>query len=130
MLNANKNTYNWYSKQEYGNTINFIQNEKGLDFIDAVKYLNNEEFQVANFKEEKVVYDSSKYKYKEKEDMAVSRDYLINKRMLNEDLVNQLIEQDYIKEDKMKMYVSNGKIKMGKLLAQINVVLVRHLLEV
>ena len=48
-----------------------------------------------------------------KEDMAVSRDYLINKRMLNEDLVNQLIEQDYIKEDKMKMYVSNGKIKMG-----------------
>ena len=130
VLNANKNTYNWYSKQEYGNTINFIQNEKGLDFIDAVKYLNNEEFQVANFKEEKVVYDSSKYKYKEKEDMAVSRDYLINKRMLNEDLVNQLIEQDYIKEDKMKMYVSNGKIKMGKLLAQINVVLVRHLLEV
>ena len=54
VLNANKNTYNWYSKQEYGNTINFIQNEKGLDFIDAVKYLNNEEFQVANFKEEKL----------------------------------------------------------------------------
>ena len=45
-------------------------------------------------KKKKVVYDSSKYKYKEKEDMAVSRDYLINKRMLNEDLVNQLIEQD------------------------------------
>ena len=53
VLNANKNTYNWYSKQEYGNTINFIQNEKGLDFIDAVKYLNNEEFQVANFKRRK-----------------------------------------------------------------------------
>ena len=68
---------------------------------------------MANFKEEKVVYDSSKYKYKEKEDMAVSRDYLINKRMLNEDLVNQLIEQDYIKEDKMKMYVSNGKSRWG-----------------
>ena len=117
MLNANKNTYNWYSKQEYGNTINFIQNEKGLDFIDAVKYLNNEEFQVANFKEEKVVYDSSN-------EEAVSRDYLINKRMLNEDLVNQLIEQDYIIEVEKKMYVSNGKIKMGKLLAQINVVLV------
>ena len=62
--------------------------------------------------------------------MAVSRDYLINKRMLNEDLVNQLIEQDYIKEDKMKNVCFNGKIKMGKLLAQINVVLVRHLLEV
>ncbi|AAO05077.1 MULTISPECIES: DUF3991 domain-containing protein [Staphylococcus] len=115
VLNANKNTYNWYSKQEYGNTINFIQNEKGLDFIDAVKYLNNEEFQVANFKEEKVVYDSSKYKYKEKEDMAVSRDYLINKRMLNEDLVNQLIEQDYIKEDKMKNVCFQWKNQDGEI---------------
>ena len=53
---------------------------------------------MANFKEEKLfmIHQS----INTKEDMAVSRDYLINKRMLNEDLVNQLIEQDYIKEDK------------------------------
>lgn len=43
---------------------------------------------MVNFKEEKVVYDLLKYKYKEKEDMVVLCDYLINKRMLNEDLVN------------------------------------------
>lgn len=114
VLNANKNTYNWYSKQEYGNTINFIQNEKGLDFIDAVKYLNNEDFQVAEVKEEKVIYDKSKFKYKDKDDMAVSRDYLVNKRMINEDLVNQLIEQDYIKEDKMKNVCFQWKNQEGE----------------
>ncbi|HDK5693804.1 TPA: hypothetical protein PTC12_002573, partial [Staphylococcus pseudintermedius] len=30
VLNKAKNSYNWYSKGEYGNTINFVQKELGV----------------------------------------------------------------------------------------------------
>ncbi|HCX3587425.1 TPA: toprim domain-containing protein [Staphylococcus aureus] len=113
VLNASKNTYNWYSKQEYGNPINFVQNEKSLDFVDAVNYLNNKDFVETEVKEEKIEYDKSKFNYREKEEMNVTRDYLINKRMINEELVNQLIEHDYIKEDKMKNVCFQWKNQEG-----------------
>ncbi|MFK3433877.1 toprim domain-containing protein [Staphylococcus aureus] len=113
VLNASKNTYNWYSKQEYGNPINFVQNEKSIDFVDAVNYLNNKDFIETEVKEEKIEYDKSKFNYREKEEMNVTRDYLINKRMINEELVNQLIEHDYIKEDKMKNVCFQWKNQEG-----------------
>lgn len=113
VLNPQKNTYNWYSKGEYGNPINFIQHGKNLDFVNAVKYLNDEEFDTARVNHTQVEYDSSKYEYKDKDKMTTVKNYLVNKRMLDQELVEELIEKDLIKEDKMRNVVFQWKDQDG-----------------
>ena len=51
--------------------------EKGLDFKNAVNYLNNENFEQAKVSTVKYDYDPSKYEYKEKEDMHASKTILL-----------------------------------------------------
>lgn len=113
VLNPIKNTYNWYSKAEYGTPINLVMREKGLDFKNAVNYLNNENFEQAKVSTVKYDYDPSKYEYKEKEDMHSSKNYLINRRMIDENLVNDLIQKNVIKEDKKRNVVFQWKDQDG-----------------
>ncbi|EGQ3557530.1 DUF3991 domain-containing protein [Staphylococcus pseudintermedius] len=117
VLNKAKNSYNWYSKGEYGNTINFVQKELGVDFINAVKYLNDKEFTTAKdyVEESSIKYDASLYEYEPKEQMNEVRNYLVNKRKIDSDLVEHLIENDYIKQDKNKNVVFQWKNNEGEI---------------
>lgn len=100
-INLSKNTYNWYSKDEYGNPINFIQKEKELSFKEAVKYLNEAELSKAEIvgkTTEAYTYDEGNFVEKDK--MNASIQYLTETRAIDQSLVEQLIQQNSIKQDK------------------------------
>jgi hypothetical protein len=100
-INLSKNTYHWYSKDEYGNPINFIQKEKELSFKEAVKYLNEAELSKAEIVEKTTeVYTYDEYNFVDKYRMNVSTKYLTEVRGINQKLVKQLIQQNSIKQDK------------------------------
>lgn len=100
-INLSKNTYHWYSKDEYGNPINFIQKEKDLSFKEAVKYLNEAELSKAEIvgkTTEAYTYDEGNFVEKDK--MNASIQYLTETRAIDQSLVEQLIQQNSIKQDK------------------------------
>lgn len=100
ILNPNKNSYGWYSKQEFGTTIDFIMRDKDLDFVNAVKLINNGDYSEAKVQEiTKVKYELNKG-FKEIKDMTKSFNYLTKDRKIDQQLVSDLITSGHIKEDK------------------------------
>ncbi len=83
-----------------GDTIEFARRVVGIDsFEEAVKLLNNEEFErVELVSEERAAfsYDTEK----ESPSFEKARHYLVNERQLNEKLVDHLHQKGYIRQDK------------------------------
>ncbi len=108
MLNRKGNMlwYNWYSKNEKGNIISYVQSNKtNGDFRKAIEYILNCNCSSYS-KDEKIGNEEKKIIIKGNVDIEVNQDmrrtfgYLINTRKINCLLVKELIEQQKIIEDK------------------------------
>ncbi|MEH7809781.1 MULTISPECIES: DUF3991 and TOPRIM domain-containing protein [Bacillus] len=98
MINRRKNNFQWYSRGEYGNSIDFVRIFFNKDFKEAVAMLTNNEYERASevkIEEKKeFVYDVEHANNTN----AVQR-YLIEERGIDSDIVHALIKKGLIRQD-------------------------------
>src|SRR5699024_4247256 len=108
VVDAEQNMYFWNSRQRGGNIINLLQDEElfGMKFREAVIELNSrnkKEKKPYAFPVDNMVKDPSRV-----------REYLINDRKLNPDIVNTLMSKGFIRQDERNnavyTWVNNGEI--------------------
>lgn len=122
VVDAEQNMYFWNSRQRGGNIINLLQDEElfGMKFREAVIELNSKNNQ-------RIQSDHGMHWRNEKEkepyafpvdnmvkDPSRVREYLINDRKLNPDIVNTLMSKGFIRQDERNnavyTWVNNGEI--------------------
>ncbi|MBT2604978.1 toprim domain-containing protein [Bacillus sp. ISL-53] len=101
VIDRRKNVFYWNSKGKGGNVINFVQEVEETNFMGAMNKLldENHDYQ----KNENVEFVVVPYEYspeKEVEKFDKARDYLINERKIDADLVDDLHDKGLIKQDK------------------------------
>lgn len=99
VINTRKNIYNDFATSgRGGNTIHFVQKELNVkNFVQAVQYINSGNFiEVGNFTDKPVPYE---YKpEKETQDFTASRNYLVNERKINPELVDYLHKEGLLRQ--------------------------------
>ncbi|WP_260288407.1 DUF3991 domain-containing protein [Peribacillus aracenensis] len=101
VIDRRKNVFYWNSKGKGGNVINFVQEVEETNFMGAMNRLldENHDYQKnENVEFVVVLYEYSPEKEVEKFDKA--RDYLINERKIDAELVDNLHDKGLIKQDK------------------------------
>lgn len=91
VINTRKNIYNDFATSgRGGNTIHFVQKELNVkNFVQAVQYINSGEFiEVGDFADKPVPYEYNPNK--ETQDFTDSKNYLVNERKINPELVDHL----------------------------------------
>ncbi|MCY8737580.1 DUF3991 domain-containing protein [Bacillus haynesii] len=119
LISSHKNYFSWNSRNESGNAIKYLMVMHGLSFRDSVEKINNDigDGKIQDFKPsipkypEKFIYD-----VEEKSSTENIFNYLVHERKIDADLVNMLIQRDYIKEDKYKNVVFKWRDAKGKLI--------------
>ncbi|MBT2618982.1 MULTISPECIES: DUF3991 and TOPRIM domain-containing protein [unclassified Bacillus (in: firmicutes)] len=101
VIDRRKNVFYWNSKGKGGNIINFVQEVEETNFMGAMNKLldENHDYQ----KNENVEFVVVPYEYspeKEVEKFDKARDYLINVRKIDAELVDDLHDKGLIKQDK------------------------------
>ncbi|MBC2373614.1 DUF3991 domain-containing protein [Listeria booriae] len=121
VVNTKINKYTWYSqpeseKMKNGNVINLVQILYGRSFVEAVKELNDPAFIRVDVTERKQ-QPKQPFVYKagiESNDRSAIREYLIEERAIDPDIVEQLIEKNLVRQslDKDVIFLWNreGKI--------------------
>lgn len=113
VVNVKQNYFSWNSKNVSGNAITYLMHVHNMSFIESVVKIN-EDMGNHNIKK----YDASKhieypnafdYTIKEVSRTTDIRDYLVNDRKLDPALVDNLIAEDYIKQDIYKNVVFKWK---------------------
>ncbi|MGG4263752.1 DUF3991 domain-containing protein [Peribacillus simplex] len=101
VIDRRKNVFYWNSKGKGGNVINFVQEVDDTNFMGAMNKLLDENHDYQNNKT--VEFISVPYEYspeKEVDKFDKARDYLINERKIDAELVDDLHEKGAIKQDK------------------------------
>lgn len=101
VIDRRKNAFFWNSRGKGGNVINFVQEYEGVNFRAAMKLLQEGKNEyVAN----KVVeYVIEPYEYSAQNEVArfdKARNYLIEERKIDPEIVDDLHERGLIKQDK------------------------------
>uniref|UniRef100_UPI00344E6F8F DUF3991 domain-containing protein n=1 Tax=Carnobacterium sp. TaxID=48221 RepID=UPI00344E6F8F len=101
VVNRKKNMFYWNSRGENGNVISFLRKYEGLGFKEAVAKLLNEEYE----KSSNVEYVHEPYDYNssnEVDHIDHVLEYLTQERKIDPELVKDLNEKGFIKQDKRK----------------------------
>lgn len=99
VINTRKNIYNDFATSgRGGNTIHFVQKELNVkNFVQAVKYINSGEFiELGDFTDKPVPYEYNPSK--ETQDFTDSKNYLVNERKINPDLVDHLHKEGLLRQ--------------------------------
>lgn len=100
VIDKEKNSFHWNSQDLKGNPINYLKSVHDYSFRNAVKELTlNDEYKT---KEVSVNKDKEPFVFKPNElseDTSVAKNYLVNQRGINEDLVDTLIGKKLIQQD-------------------------------
>ncbi|MCE4051667.1 DUF3991 and TOPRIM domain-containing protein [Bacillus sp. Au-Bac7] len=101
VIDRSKNYFSWNSQGIKGNSIKFVQTFFNLSFRDAVKSLNEKNYQ----KMSEVVIEKPKefvYDLEHDTNTAAVENYLVEERKIDQDIVEALIAKGLIKQDKKK----------------------------
>lgn len=90
---------NYYSGQKGGNTINLVQYERGLSFVEAVNTLVNLDFSEVQVDLTPKKKPPFQWDFKTVEVPKRAEDYLVHERKLPQNMVKLLLEKRYIVED-------------------------------
>ncbi|HLQ97775.1 MAG TPA: DUF3991 and TOPRIM domain-containing protein [Candidatus Dormibacteraeota bacterium] len=100
VIDKQNNSFFWNSKDLKGNPINYLKSVHNYNFRNAIKELTlSDEYKT---KEVNVDKEKEPFVFKPKElseDTSKAKDYLVNKRGINEDLVDTLIDKKLIQQD-------------------------------
>lgn len=101
VIDRKNNTYQWYSRGEYGNAIHFVQTFFDVGFPQAVGMLTNKNYEKANVVQKKLDTEEKEFVYDirhaEKSDRA--ENYLILERGIDLQIVNTLVSKGLIRQD-------------------------------
>lgn len=114
VINLKRNYFSWNSKNVSGNAVTYLMNVHNLSFQNAVKKINDdlEGKDIVPFKAPEIKYpDKFQYDVKEVNTTENIIDYLVNDRKIDPELVEMLIDADYLKEDIYKNVVFKWKEK-------------------
>ena len=90
-LNTAKNTWTWYSKNLYGDTIGLVQEIKQVSYKDAITFLSGGSYQTVTPHQEKrepFTYYLERYEHP---DFEIGRQYLKNERGLSDDTIDTFL---------------------------------------
>lgn len=90
-LNTTKNTWTWYSRTLYGDTIGLVQEIKQVSYKDAITFLSGGSFQTVTPHQEKrepFTYYLERYEHP---DFEIGRQYLKNERGLSDDTIDTFL---------------------------------------
>ncbi|MCB2299871.1 DUF3991 and TOPRIM domain-containing protein [Clostridium tagluense] len=116
--------YNWYSQKEKGNIISYVQNHiTSGDFRKAIAYILNSECisycnkdEIISNEKEKIVLKGN-VQIETNDNMRRTFGYLIKNRKINFNVVNELVKQGKIVEDKKHnivfKYINSEGIVVG-----------------
>lgn len=100
VINKQKNSFHWNSQDLKGNPINYLKSVHNYSFRNAIKELTlSDEYKT---KEVNVNKEKAPFVFNPKElsdDTSKAKDYLVNQRGINEDLVDTLISKKLIQQD-------------------------------
>lgn len=100
VIDKQKNSFHWNSQDLKGNSINYLKSVHDYSFRNAIKELTlNDEYKT---KEVNVNKDKEPFVFKPNElsdDTSKAKEYLVNHRGINEDLVDTLIGKKLIQQD-------------------------------
>lgn len=96
-----KNYFYWNSRQVGGNTIKFLQEVEGCSFKEAMCRLADEDNKYQNIAEVEYVVEPYEYNHEnESSHFDKARNYLVNTRKIDAQIVDNLHKQGLIKQDK------------------------------
>jgi len=114
VINMKRNYFSWNSKNVSGNAVTYLMNVHNLTFQHAVKKINNDlgDKDFVAFKAPEPSYPD-KFHYDVKESTTTENviKYLVDERKIDADLVEMLVDMDFIKEDSYKNVVFKWKDK-------------------
>lgn len=91
-IDTNKNTWHWYSRGTYGDTINLVQEIRQVSYSDAMKFLETGQFPEAKPMEE--IRQSFRYSLASYEQpFREARTYLKETRRLSDETINFFLEK-------------------------------------
>lgn len=100
VINKKENSFHWNSQDIKGNPINYLRSVHDYSFRDAIKELTlNDEYKA---KEVNVNKEKEAFIFNPKElsdDTSKAKEYLVDHRGINEDLVDTLINKKLIQQD-------------------------------
>lgn len=100
VVNKKENSFHWNSQDIKGNPINYLRSVHDYSFRDAIKELTlNDEYKT---KEVNVNKEKEPFVFNPKElsdDTSKAKEYLVDHRGINEDLVDTLINKKLIQQD-------------------------------
>ncbi|PKR83041.1 DUF3991 domain-containing protein [Heyndrickxia camelliae] len=114
VVNDRKNFFSWNSQGVSGNAVTYLMNMYDMTFQNAVLKINEDigQYKINKHERKEPVYPLTfDYKVKEVKTTENIRHYLIKDRKIDEEIVNQLIQADYIVEDIYKNVVFKWKEK-------------------
>ncbi|GAB2022326.1 hypothetical protein RyT2_14000 [Pseudolactococcus yaeyamensis] len=112
-INPEQNIFYNFETRKVGKPINLLMDWSGMTFIEAVTYLDENDFgktdhkPVANFKPKKK--EPFYYYFKLNKDTTVARNYLVNERKLNANLVDAMLKTRMITQDVQNNVLFNYK---------------------
>lgn len=102
-ISRKENLFHWFSRNTGGDVIDFVQAYQGLSFGDAVKKLNGASYEVVNQIGEQP-REPFRYYYRPQYDTTEIRNYLIDERKINKDIVESLLKHKFIEQVAHKDY--------------------------
>ncbi|MCO4220202.1 DUF3991 domain-containing protein, partial [Bacillus sp. 10017] len=103
IIDRKKNQFYWNSRGVNGNVINFVQEVEGASFPGAMQRLLEGEKDYEKASEVKYVsepYDYEQFSAKEVSNFDRAREYLVNDRKIDPQVVDALHNKGLIKQDK------------------------------
>lgn len=97
VINREKNTFYWYSRDFGGGSIKFAETFMDLSFQDAVRDLTGKEYQKAEYVE--IPKEPFKFKHTPAWNTKKVENYLINQRKIDPEIVSSLIKTSYLKQN-------------------------------
>ena len=112
VINGKRNYFSWNSKGISGNTITYLMHLHELSFQEAVLKINKDlgHYEIKSFKPDKEKYlDKFIYNINEVKQTSAIEEYLVKERCIDPEIVQFMIENDYIRQDSYKNIVFKWK---------------------
>lgn len=100
VINKQQNSFHWNSRNISGNPINYLKDVKDYSYRNAIKELTLENDYKT--KDLNVAEEREPFEFKPNmlaNDTSKAKEYLVEQRGINEDLVDTLIDKKYIQQD-------------------------------
>lgn len=117
LISPQKNCWNWYSQNTGGGIIQFVMEFENLTWVEAVKKLLGEDVDsYRTYNRDIIIRNKKKVEFKlpeKNKNFNHIYAYLIKTRCIDKSIVNKMINEDYLYENKYGSCVFVGKDENG-----------------